>query len=456
MDSILGRNGGIATYVKLDNIDSMNNTNIDIDNDDDLEMDFNSRKRQKLSQLEWLKYFELVQYRLNLILVINIVALPFAVVILLIYGLLTYGERLYHEPSIILQKQITGRTQWQMRYYNELDDEFDKRMILFNIKLNSINRVSFRSKILPIIGEISLFIIGSIFIILLGLSLISGNEFMKILVFGDKNILWILGILASMLVLLNSITRLSKQNYTNNYDYNYNHNYNMNGDTMALSNIEYGIEDIKRELSSLYVDINYDNIGTGIGTECDIKLLQRIDKYKYIKKIYSSNIYNMLGEIMTIIGMPYIIWKWKLQMYKHENKFRNKYNLNSNLSADIQMNTLVNRNRNININNNDSNNNSNNNHIEYIEYEDNNIGNNENNENDDIGDKDIDNIIGYDKMFGIVVNGSLFKDKEINEDKHVLLSYDNMARNYPLWERHNIILDWNNSNIVDIRDLLLQ
>ncbi len=73
-------------------------------------------------------YIDKVNRRINMVLAINLIALPFALLILGIYIALKYGEQFYHHPKLIYERQLDLRTKWQMKYYNEVPDAFRERI----------------------------------------------------------------------------------------------------------------------------------------------------------------------------------------------------------------------------------------------------------------------------------------------------------------------------------------
>ena len=164
---------------EIDLLDTENSTlirNTELNNND-----FNDKIKKQLVKS--------VNNRINLVIIINLVALPFALLILTIYITLKYGEQFYHTPKLIYERQLDLRTKWQLKYYNEVPDLFDERVK--NIE-NNMNKIinQYKYSILQIIYRLIVFVLGSIFIILFMFTMIGGNQFANIIlcVCSDKNI----------------------------------------------------------------------------------------------------------------------------------------------------------------------------------------------------------------------------------------------------------------------------
>lgn len=240
-------------------------------------------------------YIKKVNRRLNLVTIINIIALPFAIIILGIYIILKYGEKFYHNPKLIYERQLDLRTKWQLKYYNETIDNFDERMQRIKIDMDKII-AQYKNSISQIIYRLLIFILGSIFIILFVLTLIGGNEFASIILFDNKSILWFLSIIGTLLLLMRNSTE--KQKITR----------------FEKNEI---IDRLRKEL----ISINQRMIEED-DKEYFIKLLKHIYPYKIIFIWY---------EIIYLILSPYYLLLWKYEINKNCDRLFNLIDYDSNM-----------------------------------------------------------------------------------------------------------------------------
>ena len=148
-------------------------------------------------------YLKKVNARLKLVFLINLIAMPFAIVILGIYLILKYGEKFYHNPRLIYQRQLDIKSKWILKYYNEYPHLYNERIKQLQHNMDSIIS-QYQSTIFQIIYRLFIFICGSIFIVLFSLTLISGNEFANIIIFDNKSILWFLSVLGTFVIVARS------------------------------------------------------------------------------------------------------------------------------------------------------------------------------------------------------------------------------------------------------------
>ena len=177
---------------KLLNSESLLQSNNTLLKEIDLDgADFSSKVRKA--------YINKVNRRINMVLIINLIALPFALLILGIYIALKYGEQFYHNPKLIYERQLDLRTKCQMKYYNEVPDAFRDRIRGIENNMNQIIN-QYRYSVLQIIYRLIVFILGSIFIILFMFTIIGGNQFANIILFDNKSIFWFLSVIGTLLL----------------------------------------------------------------------------------------------------------------------------------------------------------------------------------------------------------------------------------------------------------------
>ena len=98
--------------------------------------------------------------------------MPFILTFLLLYNVFNYGEIYYNNPSLILSRSFTKRSKWNLRYYNELEHEFNNRIEKASIHCNNYTKL-FDNTIINTFFRFIIFICSSIFIVLVTLSLIN-------------------------------------------------------------------------------------------------------------------------------------------------------------------------------------------------------------------------------------------------------------------------------------------
>lgn len=249
-------------------------------------VDFSPNVRQK--------YIKKVNTRINMVLAINLIALPFALLILGIYITLKYGEQFYHNPKLIYERQLDLRTQWQMKYYNEIPDVFRDRLKSIENNMNQIIN-QYRYSVLQIIYRLIVFVLGSIFIILFLFIMIGGNQFAGIILFNGKSIIWLLSVTGTLLLLFRN-----------------------SGNDKYMS---------KKEKNEI-IDKLKDDI---------ISVNQKIDTndkeylINLIKYIYPYRIMIIFNEVYFLILSIYYLMKWKYEINHYSDKLFNLVEYNYKL-----------------------------------------------------------------------------------------------------------------------------
>ena len=99
---------------------------------------------------------------------------------------------------------------WSLRYYNELDHEFQER--IFNAeKMLSEYTSLFKFKLIQIIARLLVFLLSSVFIVLVFFSIVNDRILVNLMIFPDKPVLWVIGILASVIAVFRSLTIYEKK-----------------------------------------------------------------------------------------------------------------------------------------------------------------------------------------------------------------------------------------------------
>jgi hypothetical protein len=227
------------------------------------------------------EYIKKVHYRINLAMIINIIAMPFIIIILLVYLMIKYGEKMYVNPAIMFKRKINKRTMWKLRYYNELPNAFKTRIDRIECNMDKIMNL-YTSPTREIVIRFLLFAFGSIFIILLSLSFIANEGFSDLEIIHGHNVIWFLGIMGTLLIILNKCL-------TNTYEIK-----------MTKPEQIAAFDALREDLITIYPNILNVN---------DREYLVRI-----INEIYQPRIVYVMYELMYLITTPYYLWKWKKQI----------------------------------------------------------------------------------------------------------------------------------------------
>jgi autophagy-related protein 9 len=209
-----------------------------------------------------------INFTMKIISIINFIFMPFILTFLLLYNIFNYGEIYYNNPSLILSRSFTKKSKWKLRYYNELEHEFNNRIDKAAVHCNNYTKL-FNNSITDIVFRLIIFICSSIFIILAILSLINDKILINLLLTPNQSVIWFLGILVSIIALLR------KKN--NNLEKPENH---------------------------INLIIQYINLDESIINNPNLvkskKKISEIFEYKYI---------TLLKDIFYIIISPFQLWK---------------------------------------------------------------------------------------------------------------------------------------------------
>lgn len=233
------------------------------------------------------EYIEKVHYRIHLALIINLISLPFTLIILGLYVCIKYGEKLYSNPTILFKRKINTFTLWKLRYYNELPNLFRERIARIESNMDKIINL-YPSTIKNIITRFLQFTIGSIFLILLILSFTTSEKFSQLEIIANHNIIWFLGICGTTILILNRIIYPQQKQMT-----------------ITKNEQIHAFDSLREDLITIYPEIS--------------KIEDREYLVSLIHKIYKPQVINMFHELINFIIMPYYLLKWKLQVSRHSS-----------------------------------------------------------------------------------------------------------------------------------------
>ena len=239
-------------------------------------------KQSQITEETINNYKEKVKRHLILVGVLNVFALPFAIYIVLVYSLINYGEQIYHNPEIIIERQWTIKALWRLRYYNELEHQYLCRRNNIGNILKCILDAKQKKATVSIIIRFINFVLGSFFILLIGLSLINDNILTDCIVAFNRNVLWFIGVIGAIILLLRKGINDTAPLHQEKED-----------------KLFVALEEYVKSINPKWFQLN-------MRKKC-VKLFSSLYQYK---------IAFILLEIINLIISPYYVWLW----YKEINK----------------------------------------------------------------------------------------------------------------------------------------
>jgi autophagy-related protein 9 len=207
-----------------------------------------------------------IKKNLRIVAFITYLFMPLLAIYLLFYSIIKYGEKFYNNPTKIISKQWSLKAKWKLRFYNELKHELKERLnnsTQYARTYSSLNNY----KIVDTFFEFIIFVLSSIFIMLLILSFYNEHLLLNLNISKNKPILWYLGILGSIIAIgKNSVKKkkLDKENCIDN----------------LVKNIRYLPRDFKKQY----------NISRN---------------RKKISRIFEYQIYTLLKEYFSVLLIPF-------------------------------------------------------------------------------------------------------------------------------------------------------
>ena len=214
-------------------------------------------------------YSKRIKLKMRCISIFNFVFMPFILTFLGFYYLFSYGEIFYNSPRLIVSRGYSNRIKWSLRYYNELDHEFYERINNAE-KLLSEYTSLFKFKLVQIIARLLVFLLSSVFIVLVFFSIVNDRILVNLMIFPNKPVLWVIGILASVIALCRSLTIHEKK-----------------------KNPDCVLEDL-----SMHIKMN-DEI---------IKNSYKNEVYKKVSYGFNYKAYLFIRDFLSIIVTPFVLW----------------------------------------------------------------------------------------------------------------------------------------------------
>ncbi len=220
-------------------------------------------------KLNGIKYHQQVRNRLKKIAIVNFIFMPFILLFMVLYMILQYGEQFYNNPKLLVNNQWTLKAYWKFRYYNELPHLFYERLHKAGNATKEYNK-QFISKTIDIIAKFLIFILGSLFILLILMPLINENLLINLNISNNRPILWYIGIIGAIIALL--------KNFVNN---------KFSTDPIKMMN-----------KMSEYIDLK----------EEWVKNPRSKNVQNDIKKLFTHRIILILEELYCLLLTPFILW----------------------------------------------------------------------------------------------------------------------------------------------------
>jgi autophagy-related protein 9 len=146
------------------------------------------------------KYSNKIRIKMRIISIINLIFMPFILTLVTFYHLFRYGELFYNNPKTIVSRGYSMREKWRLRHYNELQHEYDERIIIIEKYLSEYISL-FKNKIVVIVFRLLIFLLSSILLVLVFLSIINDSILVNLIIFPNKPVLWVIGILAPLIAI---------------------------------------------------------------------------------------------------------------------------------------------------------------------------------------------------------------------------------------------------------------
>ena len=230
----------------------------------------------KITDISLNEYIKKVKSRLIIVFIINLISLPFTLYIFFIYTLINYGEKIYNDTDLLTNRICAISGYWRMRYYNELPHHYDERQDYITKEVNKLLSVR-RYTVLNIILKLINFVLASIFITIIIISLLNEKMLTESYIYGNRSLLWGLGIITTLILLIRKNTMIHK----------------MNNDER-----KFHLEKLSKKIRSLYPDYFNGERETWN------------DFIKLFSTIYQYQINFIILELMYIILSPWYIYKW--------------------------------------------------------------------------------------------------------------------------------------------------
>lgn len=249
----------------------------------------NHNPNMPLDNIPIKEYLARVRYRLVLVFWLNILAMPFTIIILGLYAFIRYGEKIYGNPGLLFQRQLDITTRWRLRYYNELPNLYRDRVTRITRNMDKIIN-TYRSPVNEILTRFATFLVGSVFLVLLVISFIATEEFVKLEVVPNHNVIWFLGVCGTLLLILNKASITSDTSTST-------------GGKLTKAEQMAAFDALREDLITINPNL--------------LKTDDREYLVTLIQDIYKPRIVNLAYEVVNLFMAPYYLWKWRGELATH-------------------------------------------------------------------------------------------------------------------------------------------
>lgn len=158
------------------------------------------------------KYLLAIQKRIRVVSLLNFILMPFILTFIMLYNIFNYGEMFYNNPQLLVMRNYTRNTYWKFKHYNELQHNYEAR--LYKSQESATRYLNqFHNKLLDTFSRLIIFIISSIFVLFMGLSVINQNILINLYIDNNRNVLWYVGISVSIIAIFkNFVNNTSNSN----------------------------------------------------------------------------------------------------------------------------------------------------------------------------------------------------------------------------------------------------
>ena len=159
-------------------------------------------------------FYKEIEKKILSVIVVNFLFMPFIINYMMLYNIFNYGEKLYTNPAYLFNRSWTRLAKWKFRNYNELDHEFNERLVKSDRICNEYSNL-FNNKILETISSFLLFILSSIFVTFILFSVINEKLLVNLYVIENKQMFWFMGIVGSLIAILRTTVNKNIDCYPN-------------------------------------------------------------------------------------------------------------------------------------------------------------------------------------------------------------------------------------------------
>jgi hypothetical protein len=146
------------------------------------------------------KFHNQIKTKIRIVSFFNFIFMPLIFIFVTFYSICKYGEMIYNKPELINSRNWTLLSKWKFREYNELYHLFHERLNNSNLAANDYVK-QFPSKILETFSKLIVFILSSLFLFMLFLTLVNENLLINLQVSESRPILWYMGILGTFIAI---------------------------------------------------------------------------------------------------------------------------------------------------------------------------------------------------------------------------------------------------------------